>query len=400
MPQVNLSTLSGPDLRRLLDSTRGRGDAALSYKILQEMAARRENRPRPGLFLRRRPAEPQIIAVDLGDPIDREDELPPLPLWRPPPPVPKASASPPPEQAPAPGPGQRQSRRRKRQPDPIAASAAAAPVRVVDVEPTPPPPLETEHPLSVGDADPEQDGAANSNDWDLQLHSPGLDSPRAPRRLRRGPAAGFAVGIAMGITLGWWVGGIAREAPPPRAAPAAAPIRTAALARQPAPTPGPAALTTTDPEPAPEALPDPAVGQLPSNLGEGPPSPPNAVEVARDTDSEAMEPPSNPLAGQNAQAVRTAETPRTAGANACATEPTPADRTICGDPQLRVLQRELRQAYTEALKAHEDRALLRQRQLAWRSTRDTVSDSDRLARLYEQRIRKLNAAATEARQQR
>jgi uncharacterized protein len=117
-----------------------------------------------------------------------------------------------------------------------------------------------------------------------------------------------------------------------------------------------------------------------------------------------MELPAPAPERRKAEAAKTAEMPRAdapaavpAVANACATQPTPADRTICGDPELRDLQRELRQAYTKALEAHEDRALLRQRQLAWASARDSVTDSDRLARLYEQRIRKLDAATAEAR---
>jgi hypothetical protein len=57
----------------------------------------------------------------------------------------------------------------------------------------------------------------------------------------------------------------------------------------------------------------------------------------------------------------------------------------------------LRQAYAEALEAHADRALLRQRQLAWRSARDPVSDPARLAQLYDERIRKLRGATAEAR---
>ncbi|MEO8113837.1 MAG: hypothetical protein ABI655_05625, partial [Phenylobacterium sp.] len=80
-----------------------------------------------------------------------------------------------------------------------------------------------------------------------------------------------------------------------------------------------------------------------------------------------------------------------------AAEPTPADRQICGDPELQRLRDDLRRAYAEALAAHQDRALLRQRQLAWRDARNTVSDPERLARLYEQRIRKLDAATADAR---
>jgi uncharacterized protein len=87
-------------------------------------------------------------------------------------------------------------------------------------------------------------------------------------------------------------------------------------------------------------------------------------------------------------------------ANGCASARTPADREICADPSLRRLQRQLQRAYAQALEAHQDRTLLRQRQLAWRDARDTVSDPGRLARLYEQRIHKLNAATAEARRQR
>ena len=85
MPQVNLSALNGQELRHLLDASRRRGDASLSYKVLQEMAARREapgeRRPSKG----RRPAEPRVIAVDLGDPMEAPaDDVPPMPNWRPP----------------------------------------------------------------------------------------------------------------------------------------------------------------------------------------------------------------------------------------------------------------------------------------------------------------------------
>jgi uncharacterized protein len=84
---------------------------------------------------------------------------------------------------------------------------------------------------------------------------------------------------------------------------------------------------------------------------------------------------------------------------ACAAEPTPADRTICQDPKLQRLQRELRQAYAEALDAHQDRTLLREHQLAWRDSRSAITDPDQLARLYEDRIRKLKAATAAARQE-
>jgi uncharacterized protein len=89
-----------------------------------------------------------------------------------------------------------------------------------------------------------------------------------------------------------------------------------------------------------------------------------------------------------------------AGSLACAADLTPADRVICGDPNLRRLQRDLRVAYAEALAAHQDRALLRQRQLAWRDARNNIADSERLTWAYEQRIRKLKSATADARRQR
>jgi uncharacterized protein YecT (DUF1311 family) len=423
MPEVNLSTMSAPELRRLLDSTRARGEAALSYQILQEMAARREGRGRRGLFLMRRPAKPRVIAVDLGDPMEpEEDDLPPLSgIWRGLPPLergpePGASAPQPPEPEPAPSPAPRLSRRRKAQAAPVGPPAQAAPVAAVDVEPALT--LEPMRPHRVRDADPEpfEDEAANSWDAGLELQTPEPEGLRPPRRLSRGPAvafaaaavAAFAVGAAAGVSLGWWAGGSTRQAQSPPAAPAAAPIRTAALARRPAPArapvaPEPVVPTAAEPEPAPETPADPAVGAPPPDIHESSQAATDAAEVAPGT-GEAMELPAPPPARRKAEA---AETPRTAaagaapaGSKACAAQPTPADREICADPELRRLQRELRQAYAKALDAHQDRALLRQRQLAWRSDRDTVSDPLRLARLYEQRIRKLNAATAEARQQR
>jgi uncharacterized protein YecT (DUF1311 family) len=403
MPHVNLSEMSAPELRQLLDSTRQRGEAALSYQILQEMAARRENGGRRGLFRMRRPAERRVIAVDLGDPMEPEDDLPPMPSWRAPLREPEVPVTPLSEPEPAAGPVRRPPRQRKRPPAPAVAPSAAAPVAVVDIEPTPPPAASLERtPLSVREADPEppEDAVVSTTDEGSRSRPPGIGSLGT---LRRGPAvafavgavAAFAVGAAVGVTLGWRVGAINREAPSPRGAPAAASIRTAALARPLTPAPAPVAPLAAEPEPAPQAALDPAVGSPPPDLREGSPAAPDAGEAARDATGVAMELPAPAPASRTAEA---AETPRTD--SACAAQPTPADREICGDPELRRLQRALRQAYAEALQAHQDRALLRQRQLAWRSDRDTVSDPHRLAQLYEQRIRKLNAATAEARRQR
>jgi uncharacterized protein YecT (DUF1311 family) len=391
MPQVDLSTLNTPELRRLLDATRARGDAKQSYKILQEMAARREGRgQRGGLFLMRRPTDPRLVAVDLGE--EQADDLPPMPAWRAPSLEPEASASPPPPQQ---QPAQRRSRGRKAQPRQRAA-AAAGPVAAPAVDPAPPP--ETEQPLSVPDADPEPHHAEPLvlAPLDLNTHTPTVERPRAPSGLRRGLAAGFVAGAALGAAVGWWGGAITREAPARQAAPAAAPIRTAALTPPPTQLPVSVAPIASEPEPAPEppAPPAPAI-EPPSEAALAPPT---AQADSRET-GEAME-----LPAPAAEAPKTAPLALTptapVKADACAAEPSPADREICRDPALRRLQLQLRQAYAEALEAHQDRALLRQRQLAWKNARDNVSDRAQLARLYEQRIRKLDAATAEARRQR
>lgn len=412
MLQVNLSNLSGPELRRLLDATRSRGEAALSYQILQEMAARREDTDRRGPFQMRRPAEPRVIAVDLGDPMERKDEIPPMPAGRRRPAAePKASAAPSPnpkpeakpsnpppskpkaKPEPAAGPTPRRSSRAKAQP---RRTAAAPPVAQVEAEPAPP--LELERPRVIDDTLPEpvEDEAANSKDWDVRFRPPEPDSLRAPRRLRRGHAAGFAVGAAAGIALGWWIGVITREAPPTPAATAATPIRTAALARRPQPAPTPVLPAATTPEPPPEPLPEPAVAAPPPDVPEAPVAAPVVPDVNLKATGEAMELPQAP----EPQKTKETATAKGTAANACAAKPTPADRQICASPELQRLQRELRKAYAEALQAHQDRALLRERQLAWRDARNAVSDPERLAKLYEQRIRKLNAATAEARRQR
>src|SRR5438045_3224768 len=120
---VNLSTLRGPELRRLLDSARERGQATLSYQILQEMAARRERREKAGprgLFKGRRPSEERVISVDFSDPLERAedelDDLPPLPAWRLPlPPEPDAELTLSMESE---APARRASRRRAKSPKP------------------------------------------------------------------------------------------------------------------------------------------------------------------------------------------------------------------------------------------------------------------------------------------
>ncbi|MCR5878511.1 hypothetical protein [Phenylobacterium sp. J367] len=45
--QLDLANMSGRELRSLLDTARDRGQAQQSYEILQEMARRRMDEPRP-----------------------------------------------------------------------------------------------------------------------------------------------------------------------------------------------------------------------------------------------------------------------------------------------------------------------------------------------------------------
>jgi uncharacterized protein YecT (DUF1311 family) len=396
MPQVNLSALNGQELRQLLDSSRRRGDAALSYTVLQEMAARREAGGERRPFMLRRPAEPRHVDVDLDDPTQTEDDdLPPLPNWRPPVREAENVASPAPQ-----APAERRSRRKTSPPQPPPSKAAAAPVAALDLEPPPPP--ETDRPLSLWDTEPEppRDEAADAEDPGLRMHAADTPARPAPRPRRLGLVAGLALGIPIGLALGWWAAVLVRNAPSPAAAPAAAQIQTAALA--PAPTPPQPQPAPNAAAPAPEALPDQAAGPPAADLRAAPIPPPDAQAPARAPDATPIEPPAP--ASRNAEPDAAADTaqalperPVRAGAKGCAGAPTPADRAICGDPKLQLLQGELRQAYAAALAAHADRALLRQRQLAWRDARNAVSDPDRLARLYEERIRKLNAATAAAR---
>ncbi len=201
--------------------------------------------------------------------------------------------------------------------------------------------------------------------------------PPPPRRVRLpGPGfvAGTAVGAVAGAAFGVWAVGFARpDAPPPAAA-----VQTAMAPVVPAIQPPAPIVTASGPavSPVPEVAPQP-VAELPAPEVVPEPAPaPAPVELAQ-----APEPAVTAVSG-------------------CTAAPTPADQAICEDPELQRLQQELRQAYAVALDAHAERALLRQRQLAWAETRNPVADPERLARLYHDHIHKLNAATAEARRQR
>jgi uncharacterized protein YecT (DUF1311 family) len=376
MPQVDLTALSPTELRRLLNATRERGQASQSYQILQEMAARRD---RGRLLGGRRPAEPRVIAVDLDDPLEQrasvertadeiEDDIPPLPPgW-----VPQAPSS---EALAAAGsaaqsvaPPRAPRRQRKAQP-------AAEPPKA----PRPPP-----KPLAFAEATrlsprplPEPEPLPHPDNF-TPAFSPTVSTERPPR-IARWSGAIFAAGVGLGVASGWWAGGVTRDlmqrdaaqhfaavAPAPHVAPVASRLEAAAAA--------PAATQLAEAsEPATQRVSEP---QAP------PPVSPQPVSAADEASADA-----------SAEVAQ----PEVAPARPCAAAPTPADRTICAHPRLQTLQRSLRRAYAEALQVHQDRALLRQHQLAWRETRNDVAAPDRLARLYDDRIRRLHAATADAR---
>ena len=76
----------------------------------------------------------------------------------------------------------------------------------------------------------------------------------------------------------------------------------------------------------------------------------------------------------------------------CARPRTPADRLVCNDLALDMLDHELKDAYARALAANADPTALREAQAAWRQTRDAADDPQGLAQIYDQRIRELKAA--------
>lgn len=384
MSEINLSTLNKRELRHLLDTSRERGQADAAYRILQEMASRRGDAPPTAARSPNRPAEPRVIEVDLGDPMDRPD-IPPLPNWRPPQgaqwkPLSEARAAP------------------VDQPKPDAGGASA---RAAKPQPKP------------VDADPDPyadwtDAAVSEADFPpLRIEPPAMPPPApAPRRKtghgrRIQVCATFAVGFALGIGAGRELGDIS-HLPGATATPVAARAVT-----PPAPAPQPAAPAPDEPRAVvaaatigptsagfvgePDALPN---YDLPAPPPEIITPPPHAtVETARQREEREVAPV------QAKKAVLKKSEAANAEARSCARERTPADRSICGDARLQRLQRELREAYAEALKAHDNRTLLRQRQLAWASNRDDITQPDRLARLYQDRIRKLNASTEAARRQ-
>jgi uncharacterized protein YecT (DUF1311 family) len=315
MLQVDLSSLSGAELRSLLDTTRSRGQADLSYRILQEMEARRAREPGPKALFKRRRGEPKMIELNLGDPLepepDEDDDVPSL------------------------------------------SDAREAPLELRPVD-----------------------------------H---VDNGPPPERQKKvGFRTGIAVGVVGGLALGLGLAEVTFQSD----APAANPPIEALLSPPAHAAPPPKILpVVAEAPPAPRVPTEAPAAEAaaPTEVADNAPLPSDAVTTAK----EILAPPAD---DETTQADPPAKT--LVSAKACAGQPTPADRTICEDPDLQKLQRDLRHAYARALDAHEDRALLREHQLAWADARDGVSDPVKLARLYEQRIRKLDAATEDARRQR
>jgi hypothetical protein len=184
---------------------------------------------------------------------------------------------------------------------------------------------------------------------------------------RRWPAglAAVAVVLVVGGAAAWGLNG-APGLPVGGVAPAATAPARAAAPRQ-----------AAGPAPAPRAM----VAQ---------------VEVAPPAPPEAAAPPASAPA-EPPKALARAETPASAPRrlDPCATPPTPADRALCNDLGLNLLNHEMREAYGRAMDAGADPVAMREGQAAWRRARDPISDPRALAQLYDRRIRELKAMAGE-----
>ncbi|MBS0360268.1 MAG: hypothetical protein JSR98_02715, partial [Proteobacteria bacterium] len=240
MLQINLSALNTRELRQLLDASRRRGDAALSYKVLQEMQVRREGSGKEGA--------PHVVELEPAEAED--DDLPPAPLW-PPGRTGQAQApelelepelgqelEPEPEADPEPAltlaaarepqPRRRAAKRKDRlnghaEPlrfdEPLDATTAAA--------------RDADRPLNLDGFDPEPAAMAGPDDDGLRLGGgaprPPPARPKKPRKPAPRAPLGFAIGLALGAALGWGVA-VYNEGPPP----AAQPLQTAAVTPPPA----------------------------------------------------------------------------------------------------------------------------------------------------------------------
>jgi uncharacterized protein YecT (DUF1311 family) len=378
MPQVDLSTLSALELRGLLESARRQGHAAQSYAILQEMAQRRERANRRGPFRKPTPRTPALMEVGGGGPPPEFDDVPPmedlpLHLTEPPAEAPLRLHAAPVETPawnldPAP------------EPEPAATPEPEPALRLAP-EPLPEPELQLAREPRRKARKPRKREVVVEEE--APLPPPLLREPK-PRRIGW-ITAGVALGVVMGVGIGW---GIAQQGSGP--GPTVAQFPEAPMLPPAKPAPPPVLASKMSVEVASQTVaPPPAVAQAAPAPVEAAPAPTPELP-----DSAAPAPP--PPVAETPVSARDEDVEQATG---CKAQTTAADRTICGAPRLQKLQKELRQAYAEALKAHEDKATLRARELAWRDARNDVSDEAKLTALYEARIKKLRAATADAERQ-
>jgi hypothetical protein len=223
-----------------------------------------------------------------------------------------------------------------------ARASGRAPLRAPDPEP----PFENDDVLPIDVGPPLEDFT--------------FELPRADRRpARRWPVFGVVAAgmVAAGAALAWGLSG----AP--------------GLPRGESVTAAPVAATA--PPPAPRAM----------TVRADPISPPPAKMPAEPTAESA------PPAEQAPQAVVEAEPAPATRRDPCASPPSPAERLLCRDLALNLLDHEMREAYGRAIIAGADPITLRESQAEWRRMRDPIADPRALAEVYDQRIRELEAEA-------
>jgi hypothetical protein len=123
------------------------------------------------------------------------------------------------------------------------------------------------------------------------------------------------------------------------------------------------------------------------------PSPAPRAMTVRTTAPPATPPADAPEPPPTLEAKAEPARERPSRLDPCAAPPSPADRLLCSDLALNLLEHEMRDAYRHAVEAGADPVALRESQAEWRRTRDPVADARTLAGLYDRRIRELNAAA-------
>ena len=195
-----------------------------------------------------------------------------------------------------------------------------------------------------------------------------------------------------------------RPAPVPAAAPPGADQVAAALAPGPFPSrpePAPPVAQPAPPAPAPVAAAVEAVAPAaklpPVEVAKAPPKPAPPKTAVAKTETPVVKKEAPPPAAIKLAKAEPAPPRKPPPARDACGRATPADRLVCGDLGLRLLDVELKEAYIRALNARADPVTLGRDQAAWRHARDGVSDPDRLEGLYDQRIRELDAVAAAAR---